>query len=340
MTQYFLSLAMAWSIVVAVGDIAVAPQVSPPPAAEAKPQAVDEARIAALIGELDSNRYLVREQATQQLLTAGAAALDPLLAAANGDRPEPADRAVWIMRKLGDSEDRQLALAALDRLVQVKGRPAVVADARQIQSLLREQACQESLAKLGGRMTILGPAIGVMPLEVGQIRVVRVELGDDWRGTMRDLKCLTQLDQHHYFRLVGPAVRDDAVKLFETKDGLALLQVFESRVTPAAIDSLKEHQPKAIVYVRNRALLGIGGETHPQGVRVIAVQDGSGAAAAGIVLGDVINKMDGKLLQDFDRLTAHIAQHEPGEEVEVTILRGDETLTKRVTLGDRPLELE
>ena len=94
--------------------------------------------------QLDSNRYLVREQATQQLLAAGAAAFDPLLAAANGDRPEAADRAVWVLRKLGDSDDRQLALAALDRLVQVKDRPAVVAEARQIQSRLRSLPARSS----------------------------------------------------------------------------------------------------------------------------------------------------------------------------------------------------
>ena len=93
----------------------------------ANPPAADATQIAEWIRELDSNRYLVREQATQQLLTAGAAALDPLLAAANGNRPEPADRAVWVLTNLGDSDDRQLALSALDRLVQAQGRPIVVA---------------------------------------------------------------------------------------------------------------------------------------------------------------------------------------------------------------------
>jgi hypothetical protein len=310
--------------------------IAPAAAAEAQPQAMGRAEIAALVEQLDSNRYLEREQATQQILTVGETALDPLLAAANGDRPEPADRAVWVLRKLGDSEDHQLALAALDRLVRAKGRPAVVADALQIQSRLRILVCQEQLAKLGGRLSMVDFPVA----DVGMVRVVRVELGDDWRGTFDDLQCLVALDQHHYFRLVGSAVDNEEVKLFEGKKDLRLLQVFMSRVTPAAVDAMKKRQPQATLYVRNRALLGIGGESHPQGLGVLVtkVQEGTGAAAAEIASGDVIVEIEGKSLPDFDHLTAQIAQFEPGNEVEVTVLRGSDRSTKRVKLGDQPPE--
>ena len=216
----------------------------------------------------------------------------------------------------------------------MNGRPAVVAEARQIQSRLRELACQEQLAKLGGRLTTVEY---VLP-DLGPVSIVRVELGDDWRGNVDDLKCLLSLDQHQYFRLVGSAVDDKAVKLFESKEGLRLLQIFTSRVTPAAADALKSHQPKAIVYIRNRALLGITGDSQANGVRVTQAQDNYGAAKAGIVVGDVVTKIAGMPIKDFDRLTAVIAQHQPGDEIDVTILRGEETLTKRVTLSDQPPE--
>jgi PDZ domain len=303
-------------------------------ATEAKPQAASDAQIATLIRQLDSNRYLERERATQALVGAGLSALDPLLAAANGDRPEAADRAVWVLRKLGSSPERDFALAALDRLVQVKNRPAVVSEAQQAQNRLRFAVCQEQLAKLGGQLTMVDAVLS----DSGIVPTVRVELGDRWHGTVEDLKCLLALDQQHCFRLVGPAVGDEEMKLFETKDDLRLLQVFMSRVTPTAADSLKEHQPKAIVYIRNRALLGIQGDSQPNGVRVMQAQDNYGAAKAGILVGDVVTKIDGKPLQDFDRLTAVISQHQPGDVVEVTVLRGDETLTKKVTLSDQPPE--
>jgi S1-C subfamily serine protease len=43
--------------------------------------------------------------------------------------------------------------------------------------------------------------------------------------------------------------------------------------------------------------------------------------------------MNGHTLPDFDRLTARIAQHQPGETVEVEIMRGNERKKLSVTLG-------
>jgi PDZ domain len=305
-----------------------------PAADERSKPSQDQAAIAALVEQLDSNRYLERERATRALLDVGRPALDPLVAAANGDRPEAADRAVWILRKFADSDDRDFALAALDRLVQLKGRTTVVAAARETQRRLKREICEEQLTKLGARVTFVD---FLMP-DAGPVELMRVELGDGWHGTVDDLKCLLTLDQEHYFRLVGSAVDDEEIKLFEGKDGLQLLQVFMAHVTPPAIDRLKERQPAASVFVRNRALLGIGGQSHPQssGVVVVRVQDG--ALAAGIAVGDVVTKIDGKPIPDFDRLTALVAQYKPGDEVNVTVLRGEEVLTKRIVLGDMPPE--
>jgi hypothetical protein len=292
------------------------------------------AEIEQLIQQLDSNRYQERERATQLLVEAGGAAVDPLLAAANGKSPEAADRAVWVLRKLGDSSDHELALAALERLVKVEQRPAVVADARRIQSRLRLGACQERLSKLGGQLSTTDFAV----VDVGAVTLVRLQLDENWRGSVDDLKCLLALDQQHYFRLIGPRVDDEVVQLFATKDNLRQLQIFMSSVSPAAVDFVKERQPKAVVYIRNRALLGISGESQANGVRVQQAQDAYGAAKAGILVNDVVTKIDGKPLKDFDRLTAIISQYQPGDVVEVTILRGEETLTKQVTLSDQPPE--
>jgi hypothetical protein len=305
-------------------------------AADARPQAAADAQIAALIAELDNNRYVVREQATQKLLVAGASALDPLLAAANGGRPEPADRAVWVLRKLGNSQDRQLALAALDRLIQLKGRPAVVQEATRARSRFYELECQEALAKLGGKLAILDR----MTLEYGAIQLVHIVLDKDWHGTPHDLECLADLDQHRFFRIEGAAVGNAEIKPFESMDHIVQLQIWRTRVTPEAVDAFKQQQPKTNVHVKNQALLGIGGGNHKGGVMVQRVEDGTAASAAEIAENDVITHLNGKQVKDFDRLTAEIAQHKPGEQIEVTILRGSEKLTKRVTLGEWPPGIE
>ncbi len=292
--------------------------------------AVADPPIAKLIDELNSNRYLVREQASQALLAAGSAALDPLLEAANGDQPEPADRAVWVLKKLGESKDRAIALAALDRLVQVKKRPAVVRDAALARARMYETACQEALAKLGARMIVVDSVVA----EHGPIRLVTIELTDDWHGGLNDLACLAELRDHRFFKMEGQKVGDAEIKLFENMDELVLLQIWKTQVTPAAVDAIKANQPQATVYVRNRALLGIGGATHEKGVLVTDARANMGAAAGGILAGDVVTSLDGEPVKDFDRLTARIAQYQPGDKIKVSLLRGDEKLTKTVTLSD------
>lgn len=101
----------------------------------------------------------------------------------------------------------------------------------------------------------------------------------------------------------------------------------------AAVDSLKARRPNADVYVRNQALLGVAARNNGAGVAVELVQPGSAAAAAGIVAGDVILALDGHAVPDFDRLTARIAQHKPGDKIQVDIGRGEEKLSTQVTLG-------
>jgi len=294
-----------------------------------KPQAA-AADFDALVEQLDSNRYLERERATQALIEAGSAALDPLLEAANGVRPEVSDRAVWVLKRLSESPDRDLGLAALNRLVELKNRPGVVAEASLARGRIHEIACQETLGKLGARLIVVDT---ISPEQV-PVRMVQVELTADWRGRATDLECLEKLGDHRYFRIEGAAVGDAEIKIFERMDGLALLQIWKTKVSPTAVDAIKDAQPQAVVYVRRNALLGIGGATHAKGVLVTESRPNTGASNAGILKDDVITMLDGKPVKDFDRLTARIAQYEPGQQIEVKLLRGDEEMTKQVTLSD------
>jgi hypothetical protein len=299
-------------------------------APESEPEPLAAAEVDALIEQLDSNQYLTRERATQSLLNAKLAAIDPLLAAANGERPEPADRAVWILRKFADSDDHEVALAALDRLVRLKNRPTIVQEASLARAQFYEVACREKLAKLGAQLTVVET---VLP-EHGLIRLIQINLTEKWTGTNEDLKCLADLSDHRFFRIDGAAADDGTAKLFEDMENLALIQLVNTQVTLDAVNAIKERRPKAVVYVKNRALLGIVGVTNPQGVLVSDPRAGLGAANAGIVAGDIITHIDGEGVKDFDRLTARVAQYDPGKEIEVTLMRGKEKLTKKVTLSD------
>jgi S1-C subfamily serine protease len=79
-----------------------------------------------------------------------------------------------------------------------------------------------------------------------------------------------------------------------------------------------------------------------RGVIVLSVPEGSAAAKAGlkgitqtnrgIILGDVIVKVDDKDVRDFDALYCILDAHKPGDVVKVTVVRGDETRTVDITV--------
>ena len=168
------------------------------------------------------------------------------------------------------------------------------------------------------------------------VSLLVVRLGEKWRGTTEDLRHITKLKEVRYFRLEGAPVSDEVVKLFADKEKLSYLQLFDTKVTPDAVDAVKAKHPDAIVYVRNQALLGVAAETHPNGVLINTVVPGTGAAVAGIQKDDVITTIDGHAIPDFDRLTARIAQPKPGDKVDIEIIRIEKRMKFRPVLGSRP----
>ena len=77
-----------------------------------------------------------------------------------------------------------------------------------------------------------------------------------------------------------------------------------------------------------------------EGALVRALPAGGPAAEAGIEVGDVIVAVAGEEVTDNDSLQERLLEHDPDELVEVTVVRGTETLTVEVTLGVRPLPIE
>jgi S1-C subfamily serine protease len=72
------------------------------------------------------------------------------------------------------------------------------------------------------------------------------------------------------------------------------------------------------------------------GARIHQVVDGSAAALAGIVPGDVITEIEGVTLQSFDHLRRIIYGRKPGETVKLKVRRGTEVLDVEPRLGSMP----
>jgi putative serine protease PepD len=83
-------------------------------------------------------------------------------------------------------------------------------------------------------------------------------------------------------------------------------------------------------------LLGVDPGTATNGVKIVSVQSGSGAAKAGLKAGDVITEFDGKAVNSVPLLRAVISSKKPGDSVTVTYQRSGSNHTVKVTLGTRP----
>lgn len=98
-------------------------------------------------------------------------------------------------------------------------------------------------------------------------------------------------------------------------------------------------------YVKNRPYLGVvidntftkeDAERYkvPAGLLVYDVQPLTGAYKAGIRIGDIIVKFDGKEVTTFSELEELKNRHKPGDEVEIEVYRDGETLKLKVVLGE------
>jgi S1-C subfamily serine protease len=82
------------------------------------------------------------------------------------------------------------------------------------------------------------------------------------------------------------------------------------------------------------------GLTVEEGALVDGLPPDGPADQAGLEVGDVIVAVAGNEVIDNDTLQERLLEHEPNETVEVTVVRGSETLTVEVTLGVHPLPIE
>ena len=71
------------------------------------------------------------------------------------------------------------------------------------------------------------------------------------------------------------------------------------------------------------------------GVRITGVREGSPAAQAGLVAGDIIVEFDGKDVGDLYAFTYALREKSPGDVVAVAVLRDGRRLTFRAVLGER-----
>ena len=96
-----------------------------------------------------------------------------------------------------------------------------------------------------------------------------------------------------------------------------------------------------------RGYLGIGsqpvelsesqraGRDQESGLLVVHVEEGGPAESAGLLLGDIVVGLDGKIVTDSDTLLALLAGDRVGKSVKADVIRGGELKTLPITVGER-----
>jgi putative serine protease PepD len=92
-----------------------------------------------------------------------------------------------------------------------------------------------------------------------------------------------------------------------------------------------------------QAVLGVSvsgsqGQNATAGATVAKVEPGSAAERTGIKVGEVITKVDDRMIEDSDELVAAVRSHAPGDPVKIEVGDGDNQRTVDVTLGSRTIE--
>ncbi|MDX1469675.1 MAG: PDZ domain-containing protein, partial [Acidimicrobiia bacterium] len=87
------------------------------------------------------------------------------------------------------------------------------------------------------------------------------------------------------------------------------------------------------------AFLGVRGGFSPgdrAGALITAVDPGTGAEEAGLMVEDVVISLDGVIVQGIDDLAAQVRAHRPGDTVTLVLIRDGVEMSINVTLGVRP----
>jgi len=106
----------------------------------------------------------------------------------------------------------------------------------------------------------------------------------------------------------------------------------------AVVDQIESGNESGDVQIGPSAYLGIGAADGNGGVAVEQVEAGTGAADAGLTLGDTITAVDGTKVATADALVAQLGEHEPGDSVKITWTAQDgSSHSASITLGESPV---
>ncbi|MFM7292895.1 MAG: PDZ domain-containing protein [Planctomycetia bacterium] len=306
-------------------------------AGAAEPSAApDPAEIRGLIEQLASEQFAQREAATRSLAAAGRPAIEPLREAIRRGDLEVSSRAVEILREMLAGEDADLATAA-ERTLESLAEGADDAVAGMAEATLDFHMLGVAEAARA-RLETLGAVVTEGMLNSGQ-RGFLVLLNARWKGTTEDLRLLVRLRRVLQVGVHGVRLDDAGLAVLGRMRWLEQLQLYGTGTGDAAIEALAEKLPDTKIDVRKGGKLGVAGQGLIGPCVITHVQEDSAAAKAGLQMGDIVLRIDGEPVANFESLTDLVGRHGPGEKIEVDVQRGGENPGDEPQRFQRTVEL-
>ena len=165
------------------------------------------------------------------------------------------------------------------------------------------------------------------------VRIDRTSVTAKGLGQLKDIATLRELEVNYC-----PIGADAAQSLCQMPQLKRLvLNGTDIGVKSDAASEIITALANTAVVIRGGGFLGVGPDANEQeegGVRVRLLQPGSGAEKSGILIGDLITEFAGTPIDNFEQLKTLIGEKQVSDKVTVTVVRGQETLTKEVVLGE------
>ena len=296
--------------------------------------AIDIERMIAQLGAADFHR---REEATQQLLSAGPKSIPAIAKAAQTDDVETAYRAVRILQAISeqdDSADQRRALAALESLAATdkKSTADLATDALAFYHLSLQDRAIDQLKKLGADMRQARDNPYLPPRNVDSV-ATEVVIDSRWSGSAADFELLKLFPNLQWLRVVNVSLNDEALQTIGQLPRLMQLDLYGTGASLKDKQNLEVQLPGITIDYRKGAKLGISGYAGNPGCQIGDVVPGTAASDAGLQSGDEVLKVDGQPIENFEEMTGLISSKKGGEQIQMEIRRYDKTLVKDVTLG-------
>jgi len=147
-----------------------------------------------------------------------------------------------------------------------------------------------------------------------ELHVYGAKISDAGLGPLANHAGLKQVGIYH------TPVHDTVLEPLTKLPLLSFVKLYGTQVSKEAVDKFKEASGIAVDF-RRGAFLGVGGPDLEGTCLIQTVHPESPAHKAGLQQNDIIVKFGGTEVTSFGKLTELIAPHQPGDEVELEVVR-------------------